>query len=92
MNTEEIEKKVIEVLADMFEVQPEELSSDTKPLEDLGADSIDIVELIVAFETEYDTTFPDDDIFNANLDTIGDITKFIEEHLNNDEAKVNPGD
>lgn len=82
MNTEEIEKKVIETMAEMFEVQPEELSSDTKPLEDLGADSIDIVELIIAFETEYDTTFPDDDIFSAKLDTIGDITKFIEEHLN----------
>lgn len=82
MKTEEIEKRVIEVMAEMFEVQPEELSSDTKPQEDLGADSIDIVELIVAFETEYDTTFPDDDIFKANLDTIGDITKFIEDHLN----------
>lgn len=82
MNTKEIEKKVIEVMAEMFEVQPEELSSGTKPQEDLGADSIDVVELIVAFETEYDTTFPDDDIFKANLDTIGDITKFIEEHLN----------
>jgi acyl carrier protein len=82
MNAKEIEKKVIEVMAEMFEVQPEELSSDTKPQEDLGADSIDIVDLIIAFETEYDTTFPDDDIFNANLDTIGDITKFIEEHLN----------
>ena len=82
MNTEEIEKKVIEVLADLFEVQPEELSSDTKPQEDLGADSIDMVDLIIAFETEYDTTFPDDDIFKANFDTIGDITKFIDEHLN----------
>lgn len=82
MNTEEIEKKVIETMAEMFEVQPEELSSNTKPREDLGADSIDIVELIIAFETEYDTTFPDDDIFEAKLDTIGDITKFIEEHLN----------
>ena len=91
MNSKEIEKKVIEVLAEMFGVKPEELSSDTKPQEDLGADSIDIVDMIVAFETEYDITFPDDDIFKAKLDTIGDITKFINDHLNNDEAKVNPG-
>ena len=82
MNTEEINKTVMKEVAEMFGVKPEELSSETKLQEDLGADSIDQVDLIIAFENEYNVTFPDDDIFEAKLDTIGDITKFIEGHLN----------
>ena len=82
MNTEEINKTVMKEVAEMFGVKPEELSSETKLQEDLGADSIDQVDLIIAFENEYNVTFPDADIFSAKFDTIGDITKFIEEHLN----------
>lgn len=82
MNTEEINKKVMKEVAEMFGVKPEELSSKTKLQEDLGADSIDQVDLIIAFENEYNVTFPDADIFSAKFDTIADITKFIEEHLN----------
>ena len=81
MNTEEINKTVMKEVAEMFGVKPEELSSETKLQEDLGADSIDQVDLIIAFENEYNVTFPDDDIFSAKFDTIADITKFIEEHL-----------
>ena len=82
MNTEEINKTVMKEVAGMFGVKPEELSSETKLQEDLGADSIDQVDLIIAFENEYNVTFPDADIFSAKFDTIADITKFIEEHLN----------
>lgn len=82
MNTEEINKTVMKEVAEMFGVKPEELSSETKLQEDLGADSIDQVDLIIAFENEYNVTFPDADIFSAKFDTIADITKFIEEHLN----------
>jgi acyl carrier protein len=82
MNTEEINKTVMKEVAEMFGVKPEELSSETKLQEDLGADSIDQVDLIIAFENEYNVTFPDADIFGAKFDTIADITKFIEEHLN----------
>jgi acyl carrier protein len=81
MNTEEINKTVMKEVAEMFGVKPEELSSETKLQEDLGADSIDQVDLIIAFENEYNVTFPDADIFSAKFDTIADITKFIEEHL-----------
>lgn len=82
MNTEEINKTVMKEVAEMFGVKPEELSSETKLQEGLGADSIDQVDLIIAFENEYNVTFPDADIFSAKFDTIADITKFIEEHLN----------
>ena len=82
MNTEEINKTVMKEVAEMFGVKPEELSSETKLQEDLGADSIDQVDLIIAFENEYNVTFPDADIFSAKFDTIADITKFIEEHIN----------
>jgi acyl carrier protein len=82
MNTEEINKTVMKEVAEMFGVKPEELSSETKLQEDLGADSIDQVDLIIAFENEYNVTFPDADIFSAKFDTIADIAKFIEEHLN----------
>ena len=82
MNTEEINKTVMKEVAEMFGVKLEELSSETKLQEDLGADSIDQVDLIIALENEYNVTFPDADIFSAKFDTIADITKFIEEHLN----------
>ena len=82
MNTEEINKKVMEVIAESQGIKIEELSTDTNLREDLLFDSLDELELIMNLEEEYGAVFPDNTMQNGNLKTIGDITKFIEEHLN----------
>ncbi len=48
----------------------------------MGADSLDAVEIIITLEREFGVKFPDRDIFNTDLHTIADITKFVEDHLN----------
>jgi acyl carrier protein len=82
MNTEEINKKVMEVIAESQGIKIEELSADTNLREDLLFDSLDELELIMNLEDEYGAVFPDNTMQDGNLKTIGDITKFIEEHLN----------
>jgi acyl carrier protein len=82
MNTEEINKKVMEVIAESQGIKIEELSADTNLREDLLFDSLDELELIMNLEDEYGAVFPDNTMQDGNMKTIGDITKFIEEHLN----------
>jgi acyl carrier protein len=82
MNAEEINKKVMEVIAESQGIKIEELSADTNLREDLLFDSLDELELIMNLEDEYGAVFPDNTMQDGNLKTIGDITKFIEEHLN----------
>ena len=82
MNTEEINKKVMEVIAESQGIKIEELSADTNLREDLLFDSLDELELIMNLEDEYGAVSPDNTMQDGNLKTIGDITKFIEEHLN----------
>ena len=82
MSKEEIEKKVIEAVADELGVDTSELSADTNLQNDMGADSLDAVEIIVSMEHEFGVKFPDDDIFKTDMETISDITNFVEKHLN----------
>lgn len=81
MSKEEIEKIVTEAVADELGVNADELSADTN-LQETGADSLDAVEIIISLEHEFGVKFPDYDIFNTDLNTITDITKFVEDHLN----------
>ena len=87
MNTEEInkasiQKTVIDAVAEVLDVDVTELSSETKLQDDLGADSIDFVDVLVRLEEEYDTEFPDNDVRYTTFITIDDITKFVYNHLN----------
>ena len=82
MNREEIEKIVTEAVADELGVNADILSADTNLQNDMGADSLDAVEIIISLEHEFGVKFPDYDIFNTDLNTIADITKFVEDHLN----------
>ena len=56
-----IEAKIKEIIADQLGLREEEIRNDANFLEDLGADSLDIVELIMAMEEEFDMEIPDDD-------------------------------
>ena len=82
MNREEIEKIVTEAVADELGVNADILSADTNLQNDMGADSLDAIEIIISLEHEFGVKFPDYDIFNTDLNTIADITKFVEDHLN----------
>lgn len=82
MNTEEINKTVIEAICEQQGVKPEELSLGTNLRDDLLFDSLDELDLVMHLEDEFKFEFPDGTIPNGKLRTIGDITKFIEEHLN----------
>jgi acyl carrier protein len=57
----EIEAKVIKIVADQLNVDESEISSDSSFVDDLGADSLDTVELVMAFEEEFGIEIPDDE-------------------------------
>jgi len=57
----EIEAKVIKIVSDQLNVDEGEISSDSSFVDDLGADSLDTVELVMAFEEEFGIEIPDDD-------------------------------
>ncbi len=55
------------------------MNEDSEVIDDLGADSLDIVDLVMTLEEEFDTEIPDEDI--ENLKTVGDIVKYIEDRV-----------
>ncbi|MBN4082216.1 MAG: acyl carrier protein [Proteobacteria bacterium] len=57
----EIETKIIKIVADQLNVDESEINSDSSFVDDLGADSLDTVELVMAFEEEFGVEIPDDD-------------------------------
>ena len=69
-------EKIKETLASQFEVEPEKITRDTDVMNDLGADSLDLVELIMTLEEEYGISVIDDSIYEHK--TVGEIADFIE--------------
>ena len=72
-------EKIKTLLADQLEVDAEEMSLDTKIAEDLGADSLDVVELLMSIEDEFEVEIPDEEI--ENLKTIGDVVEYIQNNM-----------
>ena len=72
----DIFEQVKKILCDLEE---EQVNEDSEVIDDLGADSLDIVDLVMTLEEEFDTEIPDEDI--ENLKTVGDIVKYIEERV-----------
>lgn len=73
-----IEKRVFALTAEHLGVAADGLSLATKYTEELGADSLDMVELAMAFEEEFGVEMPDD--VASKLETIGDAVEYIKEH------------
>ena len=71
-------EKVREIICEQFDVDEESVTLDTDIREDLDADSLDMVDLVMSFEDEFKIEVPDSDI--ETVKTVGDIVKFIEEH------------
>ena len=72
----EIAEKVKELIVKQLAVAPDQVTDDARFVEDLNADSLDIVELIMALEEEFGSEIPDEDA--ENLKTVGDAIKYIE--------------
>lgn len=71
-------EEVKKILCDQLDLEEEQVTEEAEVIEDLGADSLDIVDLVMTLEEEFDTEIPDEDI--ENLKTVGDIVKYIEDH------------
>lgn len=69
-------EKVQAMLADALGVSADKITPDARIIEDLGADSLDVVELLSRLEDEYGITIPEDDV--ENLKTVGDIVTELE--------------
>ena len=72
-------EKIREVLSGQFEVDPEKIVRTTDVMTDLGADSLDLVELIMTLEDEYGVTVTDESVYEHK--TVGEIADFIESLL-----------
>ena len=68
--------KVKKIIIDQLGVQEDQVTEDAKFIEDLGADSLDLVELIMAFEEEFGQDIPDED--SEKLLSVGDAIKYVE--------------
>lgn len=64
------------ILAQQFEVSVDSMSEETNIVDDLGADSLDVVELVMSLEDEYGISIPDEDM--PEMNTIGKIVEYIE--------------
>lgn len=73
----DIFEQVKKILCDQLDLDEEQVTEVSEVIDDLGADSLDIVDLVMTLEEEFDTEIPDEDI--ENLRTVGDIVKYIEE-------------
>ena len=69
--------KVKQIIADQLGVKKEEVTENAKFVDDLGADSLDTVELVMALEEEFGVEIPDEDA--EKLVTVGDALRYIEE-------------
>ena len=76
-----VEEKVKDIIAEELGVEREKLTPEASFMEDLGADSLDTVELVMAFEKEFDIDIPDEDA--EKLRTVGDALKYLNDKLGN---------
>ena len=70
------EQKVIEILAKQLRVEKEKINAETNIAADLGADSLDLVEILMSLEEEFEVSIPDEAI--PGIVTVGDLVKFID--------------
>ena len=72
-----IEERVREIIVEQLGVKPDQVTPEAKFIEDLGADSLDTVELVMALEEEFGSEIPDEQA--EKLQSVGDVIKYIED-------------
>ena len=75
----EVQSKVVEIIVDKLGVKESEVVPEASFTAHLGADSLDVVDLVMSLEEEFDAEFPDEDI--ESIKTVGDVVKFIEDRV-----------
>ncbi len=73
-----VEERVKEIICEQLGVEEDDVTPNAKFIEDLGADSLDTVELVMAFEEEFDLEIPDEDA--EKIVTVGDAINYIKEN------------
>ena len=81
MSTENIQDKVINIIIDKLGVDKDEIKMESNFSSDLGADSLDTVELIMEFEKEFDISIPDEEA--ENITTVGDAITYLNANSEN---------
>ena len=71
-------EKITAILSSQFDIEESEITAETNIRDDLGADSLDLVDMLMSLEDEFDVEIPDDEI--EKLATVGDVVTYIEEH------------
>ena len=79
MDMKQLEEKVKDIIAEELGVEREKLTDAASFMEDLGADSLDTVELVMAFEKEFDIDIPDEEA--EKLRTVGDAMKYLHDKM-----------
>ena len=79
MNSEEVFDKVKEIIVNQLGVSDTAVTMEASFIDDLGADSLDIVELVMALEEEFDIEIPDEDAEKAV--TVGDVVEYIKDNI-----------
>ena len=77
MSEKSIEQRVKDIIVEQLGVNTDQVTNDAKFIEDLGADSLDTVELVMALEEEFNKEIPDEEA--EKLQSVGDVVKYIEE-------------
>lgn len=79
MQREEIFDKVTDVIVDHLNVEREDVAEESSFIDDLGADSLDLVELVMALEAEFNVSIPDQDV--ESIKTVNDAVAYIEANI-----------
>ena len=72
-------EKLISILATQLDLPQEELNADTSLIDDLEVDSLDVVEMLMSVEDEFNVVIPEDEI--ENLKTIGDVADYVQNNM-----------
>ena len=75
----DLDQKVKDIIVEELGVERDKVTDDASFMEDLGADSLDTVELVMAFEKEFDVDIPDEDA--EKIRTVGDALKYLHEKI-----------
>lgn len=71
--------ELIELLCEQLDIEADEVNENTDIVNDLGADSLDVVDLVMTLEDEFDIEIPDEDI--EKIHTVGELAHYLEEHI-----------